>query len=192
MSFDVVTGGGGFIGSHLVDRLLAEGRKVKVVDNFSVGRPQNLEHHKDNLALAVVAGDVCDEEMIDSVFAGADTIYHLAARADIGRREQKAPCHRSDRGQRVEDGGRYVAIPASATGHGRGAGPHNDHAPPQPAPALEMQIPSGFTESADSFKRVGAFCVPGREVLPRSDGLSSSQRAHDGRHYSAGCVPCSR
>ncbi len=83
MSFDVVTGGGGFIGSHLVDRLLAEGRKVKVIDNFSVGRPKNLEHHKDNLSLAVVAGDVCDEEMVESVLSGADHVYHLAARADI-------------------------------------------------------------------------------------------------------------
>ncbi|MDX2073979.1 MAG: SDR family oxidoreductase [Alphaproteobacteria bacterium] len=83
MSFDVVTGGGGFIGSHLVDRLLAEGRKVKVIDNFSVGRPKNLEQHKDNLSLAVVAGDVCDEEMVESVLAGAEHVYHLAARADI-------------------------------------------------------------------------------------------------------------
>ncbi len=83
MSFDVVTGGGGFIGSHLVDRLLAEGRKVKVIDNFSIGNPRNLEQHKDNLSLAVIAADVCDEEMLASVFEGAEHVYHLAARADI-------------------------------------------------------------------------------------------------------------
>jgi UDP-glucose 4-epimerase len=83
MSFDVVTGGGGFVGSHLVDRLLANGRKVKVVDNFSVGRPKNLEHHKDNKNLEVFAGDVCDEALLEKAFAGAEHIYHLAARADI-------------------------------------------------------------------------------------------------------------
>lgn len=83
MAHDVVTGGGGFIGSHLVDRLLAEGRTVKVVDNFSVGRPKNLEHHKDNPKLTVVHGDVCDEPLLDKLFAGAEHIYHLAARADI-------------------------------------------------------------------------------------------------------------
>lgn len=83
MSFDVVTGGGGFIGSHLVDRLLAEGRNVKVIDNFSIGRPRNLEQHKNNPALTVIAGDVCDEAVIDEVFQGAEHVYHLAARADI-------------------------------------------------------------------------------------------------------------
>jgi len=82
-NFDVVTGGGGFIGSHLVDRLLSEGRKVKVIDNFSVGRPKNLEHHKGNENLEVVQGDVCDEALLDTLFAGAEHVYHLAARADI-------------------------------------------------------------------------------------------------------------
>lgn len=83
MSFDIVTGGGGFIGSHLVDRLLKDGRKVKVIDNFSVGRPKNLEHQESNQSLAVVANDICNEEMLDSVFEGAENVYHLAARADI-------------------------------------------------------------------------------------------------------------
>ena len=80
---DVVTGGGGFIGSHLVDRLLNEGREVRVIDNFSVGRPKNLEHHKDNTKLTVYAGDVCDEALVDKVFQGAERVFHLAARADI-------------------------------------------------------------------------------------------------------------
>ncbi len=81
--FDVVTGGGGFIGSHLVDRLLAEGRSVKVIDNFSIGHPRNLEQHKANAKLEVFTGDVCDEVLLEKVFAGAEHVYHLAARADI-------------------------------------------------------------------------------------------------------------
>lgn len=80
---DVVTGGGGFIGSHLVDKLLAEGRAVRVIDNFSIGRPKNLEHHRDNPNLEVFAGDVCDEMLMDKIFAGAEHVYHLAARADV-------------------------------------------------------------------------------------------------------------
>ena len=79
---DIVTGGGGFIGSHLVDRLLAEGRRVRVVDNFSVGNPRNLEQHRGNPSLEVVTCDIGDEP-VSSLFAGAERVFHLAARADI-------------------------------------------------------------------------------------------------------------
>jgi UDP-glucose 4-epimerase len=48
---DLVTGGAGFIGSHLTDRLLALGRTVRVVDNMAVGNPRNLEQHKANPGL---------------------------------------------------------------------------------------------------------------------------------------------
>jgi UDP-glucose 4-epimerase len=83
MGFDVVTGGAGFIGSHLTDALLGQNRKVVVVDNFSVGRPQNLEHQKTNPNLDLVQGDVADAAVINDVFKGAERIFHLAARADI-------------------------------------------------------------------------------------------------------------
>lgn len=83
MSFDVVTGGAGFIGSHLVDRLLAEGRHVKVIDNLSIGHPRNLEQHQGNKSFEFIEGDVCDEELLERVFSGAEHVYHLAARADI-------------------------------------------------------------------------------------------------------------
>ncbi len=79
----VVTGGAGFIGSHLVDRLLADGWKVVVLDNFSTGRPQNLAHHKGEKRLALVSADVCDHETIAPHFAGAQWVFHLAALADI-------------------------------------------------------------------------------------------------------------
>jgi UDP-glucose 4-epimerase len=80
--FDIVTGGGGFIGSHLVDRLLAGGRQVRVIDNFSVGNPRNLEQHRGKAALEVVTCDI-GEEPIGELFTGADRVFHLAARADI-------------------------------------------------------------------------------------------------------------
>src|SRR5690242_11227337 len=80
---DIVTGGGGFIGSHLVDRLLAEGRRVRVLDNFIVGRRSNLARHADNPRLEVVDADVADAAAVDAVLAGAERVFHLAARADI-------------------------------------------------------------------------------------------------------------
>ena len=79
---DVVTGGGGFIGSHLVDRLIADGRRVRVIDNFSVGNPRNLAQHKDNPRLEVIACDI-GEEPVRPLFDGVERVFHLAARADI-------------------------------------------------------------------------------------------------------------
>lgn len=79
----VVTGGAGFIGSHLVDRLLADGWRVTAVDNGSVGRPQNLAHLAGNPAFKVVWADVADRAAIAPHFAGAERVFHLAALADI-------------------------------------------------------------------------------------------------------------
>lgn len=81
--FDVVTGGAGFIGSHLVDRLLAEGRQVLAIDSMVVGRAANLAHHQNNPALRVEIADVSDREAMARLFTGADRVFHLAARADI-------------------------------------------------------------------------------------------------------------
>ena len=78
-----MTGGAGFIGSHVVDRLLAEGRRVRVLDNFSVGRRQNLAQHSGDAALEVIEGDVADVAMVRDVVKGADRVFHLAARADV-------------------------------------------------------------------------------------------------------------
>lgn len=79
----LVTGGCGFIGSHMVDRLLNEGFDVVVIDNLSTGRLLNLEHHKDNSKLSVNIADISDFEMILPFFEGVDWVFHLAALADI-------------------------------------------------------------------------------------------------------------
>jgi UDP-glucose 4-epimerase len=79
----VVTGGAGFIGSHLVERLLGDGWRVTVLDDFSTGRPQNLAHLRGNEALEVHQVDVADQAGISPFFAGAEWVFHLAALADI-------------------------------------------------------------------------------------------------------------
>jgi UDP-glucose 4-epimerase len=79
----LVTGGAGFIGSHLVERLLADGHTVRVIDNFSTGRPLNLAHLKDNARLTVHEADIADLRTIAPLFAGVDWVFHMAALADI-------------------------------------------------------------------------------------------------------------
>jgi UDP-glucose 4-epimerase len=83
MGCDVVTGGAGFIGSHLVDRLIASGRRVRVLDNFVVGRRYNLRQHDDDPLLEIVETDIADSAAVVAACAGAERTFHLAARADI-------------------------------------------------------------------------------------------------------------
>src|SRR6516225_6563584 len=80
---DLVTGGAGFIGSHLVDRLIDEGRRVRVLDNFVVGRRANLAQHEGNPNLEIITADVADKAMVDAACEGVARVFHLAARADI-------------------------------------------------------------------------------------------------------------
>lgn len=79
----LVTGGCGFIGSHIVDRLLNEDHEVIVIDNCSTGRLENLEHHRNNKKLTIIKADICDYENIKSYFLGVDWVFHMAALADI-------------------------------------------------------------------------------------------------------------
>jgi UDP-glucose 4-epimerase len=79
----VVTGGAGFIGSHLTDHLLAGGHEVIVLDNFSTGRSENLRHLQGVPRLRVHQADVADLAAIAPYFAGVDWVFHLAALADI-------------------------------------------------------------------------------------------------------------
>jgi UDP-glucose 4-epimerase len=80
---DLVTGGAGFIGSHLVDALLAQGRIVRAFDSFVVGRRTNLKQHEGNPRLAVIEGDVADQRAVAAAAKDVERIFHLAARADI-------------------------------------------------------------------------------------------------------------
>ncbi|GIX46872.1 MAG: NAD dependent epimerase/dehydratase [Candidatus Tectimicrobiota bacterium] len=79
----VVTGGAGFIGSHLVDRLLADGHEVTVIDNFATGRRDNLAQHRHQVRLRLVAADVTDLDVLRAHFEGAEWVFHLAGLADI-------------------------------------------------------------------------------------------------------------
>lgn len=79
----LVTGGAGFIGSHLVDRLIQDGHSVIVLDNFLNGRKQNLEQHKNEKRLKIQTVDVSDFSAIEPFFKTVDWVFHCAALADI-------------------------------------------------------------------------------------------------------------
>lgn len=79
----VVTGGAGFIGSHMVDLLLEKNHEVRVVDNFTGGWEKNLAHHKDNPNLKVFNIDIRDLKPNAEAFLGATRIIHFAGIGDI-------------------------------------------------------------------------------------------------------------
>lgn len=83
MKKTLVTGGLGFIGSHLVEALLAQGHQVLVLDNESTGRKENLAAHLDNPHLQVIIEDIANLDSIKPHFEGVDWVFHLAALADI-------------------------------------------------------------------------------------------------------------
>lgn len=79
----VVTGGAGFIGSHMVDRFINEGYEVRVIDNLVGGRLDNLEHHKNNKDVKVEVRDIRQVDPDDALFKDAKYVIHFAGIGDI-------------------------------------------------------------------------------------------------------------
>jgi len=79
----LVTGGAGFIGSHLVERLLVDGHHVSIIDNLSTGRLENIESFKDNPKFRYVIGTVLNRDLMDKLISKADQVYHLAAAVGV-------------------------------------------------------------------------------------------------------------
>ncbi len=81
----LVTGGAGFIGSHIVDRLLEEGNKVVAYDNLSTGRMDNIKHHRDNSDFTFLKLDLLDTDALNKAVSGCTAVFHIAAHADVRR-----------------------------------------------------------------------------------------------------------
>lgn len=79
----LVTGGAGFIGSHLVDALVDSGNRVRVLDDFSSGKPEHLENARRSGKLEVIRGDVRDPATVQQAVAGTDGVFHLAALVSV-------------------------------------------------------------------------------------------------------------
>lgn len=79
----IVTGGAGFIGSHAVDLLVARGYRVRVIDNLTGGRTENLAHHADNSDVVLEERDIRSFVADDALFEGASIVLHFAGIGDI-------------------------------------------------------------------------------------------------------------
>src|SRR3989442_5428114 len=79
----LVTGGAGFIGSHLVDRLLMEGAHVTVIDDLSTGSERNLAQHSSDPLLTFVRGSILDPSLVDDLVSDCSLVFHLAATVGV-------------------------------------------------------------------------------------------------------------
>lgn len=77
----LVTGGAGFIGSHLVDALVAGGSQVTIIDNLSTGHHRNIEQHANRIAF--IEGDIRDADTLDRAIKGCDVVFHQAALVSV-------------------------------------------------------------------------------------------------------------
>lgn len=103
MSLYAITGGAGFIGSHLADSLLAMGHDVRILDDFSTGKVENIDPR-----VSVLRGDVCDGAAVAGLLEGAAGVFHLAAIASVARGNEDWPGT-----HRVNVGGSVVVFDAA-------------------------------------------------------------------------------
>ena len=79
----LITGGAGFIGSHLAEKLLEEGNEVRIVDNLSTGRLDNIEHLKGNGSFRYKIGSILNRDLMEKMMDGVQQVYHLAAAVGV-------------------------------------------------------------------------------------------------------------
>lgn len=93
-SLCLVTGGSGFIGSHIVDALRVRGARVRVLDNFSTGSRGNLRHLQTDADVEVIEGDASDAQVVERAVRDVDVVFHQAAMASVPRSVREPDlCH---------------------------------------------------------------------------------------------------
>lgn len=138
MSLYTITGGAGFIGSHLADAILAAGHQVRILDDFSTGRVENLDPR-----CGIMRGDVCDPRLVRRALLGASGCYHLAAIASVVKaNEDWLGTHRVNLGGTIAVldaaralGGVPVVYASSAAVYGRLDGIASESSPSAPLTA---------------------------------------------------------
>jgi UDP-glucose 4-epimerase len=146
----LVTGGAGFIGGHLVDRLVRDGWRVRVLDDFSSGREQNLARSAGHFEL--LRGDLCDAALLARALAGVELVFHQAAIPSVPRSvAEPARTHRVNAtgtlellGAARQSGARRLVFAASCAVYGNGEQlPKQEEMRPEPESPYALQKLAG-------------------------------------------------
>ncbi len=89
----LITGGAGFIGSHLIEQMLNQRHKVVILDNFSNGKTENIHHLLDNPSLTIIREDLKRPKRLGQIINASDTIFHLAANPEVTIGEKDPKTH---------------------------------------------------------------------------------------------------
>jgi UDP-glucose 4-epimerase len=79
----LITGGAGFIGSHLTDRLVADGHQITILDNLATGRKENLSAHLGGTSVTFIEGSILDLPLLDGLIKETEYVFHLAAAVGV-------------------------------------------------------------------------------------------------------------
>jgi UDP-glucose 4-epimerase len=79
----LITGGAGFIGSHLTDRLVADGHQITILDNLATGRKENLAAHLGGASVTFIEGSILDLPLLDGLIKETEYVFHLAAAVGV-------------------------------------------------------------------------------------------------------------
>ena len=194
----LVTGGAGFIGSHVVDRLLALGHEVRVVDNLSTGRRENLSHVAGQIDFQL--GDLCDPADAARAVDGIQVIYHIAALPSVPR-SLKDPWGSHDANVNatvhliqaaVKAGCRRIVYSSSSSVYGDTPGAARRWRASSPCPVRRTPRPS-WRASSMCWRTRGAGCSKGwRCGTSTSSDPGRARRRHTRRSFRCSCPRRSR
>jgi UDP-glucose 4-epimerase len=160
MPLCLVTGGAGFIGSHLVDALIAHGRRVRVLDNLSSGNEENLAQARPHIEF--IRGSVADLDAVRAAMGGVEYVFHLAAATSASQSvTDPSVAHRA-----CATGSLYVLLAAREAGVRRVvyAGSCTAYGPTMLRPAREVDLPQPATPYAAAKLAGEEYCCAFSQV----------------------------
>jgi len=170
----LITGGGGFIGSHLAEQLLDQGSCVHIIDNLSTGQMENINHLKSQARFSYTIGTIMNEKTMEPLIEKADTIYHLAAAVGVKLiiKEQIESLMTNIQGMEQilrlahQKGNKKVIIASTSEIYGKnGSIPYREDADRLIGPTTKFRWSYSTTKAVDEYLALAYFREKGLPII---------------------------